>query len=40
MLWLEAHGYVPAVVEDSSHVYSTEEAEAVRQRLTALGYIE
>jgi adenylyl-sulfate kinase len=40
MLWLEANGYVPAVVEDNGQVYSAEEAEAVKQRLKALGYVE
>ena len=40
MSWLEAHDYVPAIVEDNDQVYSSEEAEAVKQRLKALGYVE
>lgn len=40
LAWLELHGYIPVLAEDTDGAYSAEEQKAIEQRLKALGYVE
>jgi adenylyl-sulfate kinase len=38
--WLEEHGYIPGLTEDTAPAYTQDEQNAVQKRLKSLGYVE